>query len=89
MEQSEINNPIITCYRENYEETVIITDNIITLELLYVITRWSKNEISQSYIYFGKTSQTNVIQTNEGDLFWNPESEILNREYTKTFTAII
>ena len=56
---------------------------------MYIITRRSKDEIRQSYIYFGETTETDVIQTDEGELFWIPENELLNREYSKTFTVML
>jgi len=89
MEQSEINDPLSACYREITEETGIDRSNIVFLELLYIIIRRSKDEIRQNYIYFGETSQTDVIQTGEGELFWIFEKELLDREYTKTFAAML
>ena len=89
LEQHEINTPLSACYREIEEETGITKDKINTLELLYIIIRRSKNEIRQSYIYFGETTANNIIQTDEGELFWIPENELLNREYTKTFAAML
>ena len=77
MEPQEINEPLAACYREIEEETGINKDNIDSLELLYVITRRSKNEIRQSYIYFGETQQTDVLQTDEGALFWIDKKELL------------
>ena len=89
MEQSEINDPLTACYREIEEETGISRDKISSLKLLYIITRRSKDEIRQSYIYFGETAQEEVIQTDEGNLFWIAEGALLEREYTKTFTAML
>ena len=89
MEQSEINDPLTACYREIEEETGISRDKISSLKLLYIITRRSKDEIRQSYIYFGETAREEVIQTDEGDLFWIAEGALLEREYTKTFTVML
>ena len=89
IEPHEINDPISACYREIEEESGITRDRISSLELLYIITRRSENEIRQSYIYFGETEQTELSQTDEGELFWIPCSELLEREYTKTFTAML
>jgi 8-oxo-dGTP diphosphatase len=89
MEPNEINDPLAACYREIKEESGISSDKITSLELLYIITRRSKDEIRQSYIYFGETSESDFVQTDEGKLFWIPCNEILNREYTKTFTAML
>lgn len=89
MEQREINDPLSACYREIEEESGITQENISCLDLLYIVTRRSNAEIRQSYIYFGETSQNEIIQTDEGVLFWIPEAELLDREYTKTFTAML
>jgi len=40
-------------------------------------------------MYFGETAREDVIQTDEGELFWIAESELMNREYTKMFTAML
>jgi len=89
MEPREINDPCRACYREIEEETGIAESKINSLELLYIIIRRSRDEIRQNYIYFGETAQTGVIQTDEGKLFWIPADELLNREYTKTFAAML
>ena len=89
MEAQEINNPLAACYREIEEETGIARNQIISLDLLYIIIRRSKDEIRQSYIYFGETAKTETIQTSEGESFWIPEDELLNRMYTKTFAAML
>jgi len=89
METHELNNPIETCYREIEEEAGIHRNNIHSLELLYIIIRRWQNEIRQNYVYFGKTSQTQTIETSEGSLHWIPENNLLKREYTKTFTAML
>ena len=89
MEPCEINDPLLTCYREIEEETGITKDKISKLELLYLIIRRSKDEISQSYIYFGETTQEEVIQTEEGTLFWVPESEWTDRQFSSTFSMML
>lgn len=89
MEPHEISDPLSACYREIEEETGITKESISSLELLYIITRRYKNELRQNYVYFGKTSKTEVIQTREGELFWIIESEFLNRTYTQTFNAML
>jgi 8-oxo-dGTP diphosphatase len=89
MEPGEINNPYAACIREIREETGITASGIDPLELLYIIIRRSANEIRQNYIYFGETPQTEVIQTDEGQLFWIPEEELLNRRFSATFTAML
>lgn len=89
MEPSEINDPLLACYREIEEETGITKEHIPSLTLRYIITRRSQNEIRQSYLYFGETTQTEIIQTNEGELFWISANALLDREYSKTFAAAL
>ena len=89
IEPHEINDPLTACYREIEEEAGIIKAEIASLELFYIITRRSKNEIRQSYIYFGETTATNVTQSDEGELFGIPQNLLLEREYTKTFAAML
>ena len=90
IEPHEMNDPYETCVREIEEETGISRSEIESLELLYIMIRMrSGGEISHWYIYFGETTRTEVIQTNEGTLHWVPESELQNLEYTQTFTAML
>jgi 8-oxo-dGTP diphosphatase len=89
IETNEFNDPLETCYREIEEETGIKRENIYDLKLRYIIIRQSKNTIRQSYVYFGSTNESKLIDTEEGTLHWIPQNELLNREYTKTFTEMI
>ena len=90
MEQHELNNPYEACCREIEEETGITGDDIKSLELLYIIVRMKNaDEIYHTYVYFGETMKTETIQTDEGTLHWIPEGELLDREYTKTFAAML
>ena len=89
MESAEINNPRAACLREIQEETGIEESRISRLRLLYIIIRRSKDEIRQSYIYFGETTQTEITQTDEGAVIWINEAELLRREYSKTLTAML
>ncbi|MDR1687781.1 MAG: NUDIX domain-containing protein [Clostridiales bacterium] len=89
MEPREINNPLAAVYREIEEETGITRAEIPLLELRYIITRRIGNEIRQTYIYFGETTQTEVIQTREGELHWIKRGDLLKREFSKTFTAML
>jgi len=89
MEPHEINDPVAACYREIEEETGISKDQISSLELLYIITRRHENEIRQSYLFFGETARREIVQTDEGALFWVAEDALLEREYSKTFAAAL
>lgn len=89
MEPDEINDPYAACLREINEETGIATDDIVEMTLRYVITRRSKDEIRQSYIYFGKTTQTQLVQSDEGQLHWIAKEELMQRTFSQTFTEML
>jgi 8-oxo-dGTP diphosphatase len=89
MEPNEINDPLAACYREIEEESGITPDKITSLELLYIITRRRRDEIIHIYIYFGETTESVFGHTDEGDLYWIPEKELLEREYSNTYTAML
>jgi 8-oxo-dGTP diphosphatase len=89
MEAYELNDPIKTCLREIKEETGITEEHIYNLQLRYIIIRRYKNVIRQNYIYFGETNKKEFIDTKEGTLHWISEKDLLNREYTKTYTEMM
>jgi 8-oxo-dGTP diphosphatase len=89
MEKHELNDPMATCLREIEEETGITKEHIYNLKLRYIIIRRYKNIIRQNYIYFGETDKKDLINTDEGTLHWIEEKELLEREYTKTYTEMI
>jgi len=89
MEPREMNDPFAACCREIEEETGIVPRDVVSLGLRYVLTRLSKDEIRQSYIFFGETARDDIIQTDEGELCWAPERELLDREYSETFAAML
>lgn len=70
--------------REIYEETRITENDIDDLKLIYIILQRVKNEIKVFYIYFGNSTKREVIDTDEGKLYWIPKDELLNREFTDT-----
>jgi 8-oxo-dGTP diphosphatase len=88
-ETYELNDPQAACLREVKEETGITDDQIHNLALRYVIVRRYRDTIRQTYIYFGETDAELTVTTDEGELYWIPESELLNRTYTVTFTAML
>ncbi len=89
MECDELNEPQSTCLREVWEEAGIAAKQIRNLVLRYIIIRRYRNTIRQTYIYFGETDADSVDKTDEGRLFWIPESELLDRTYTATFAAMM
>ena len=82
-------DPLTACFREIFEETGILAEQIYNLILRYIIIRRADNIIRHSYVYFGETDVIEFIETDEGTLHWVPESELLDREYTQTFAAMM
>jgi 8-oxo-dGTP diphosphatase len=89
MEKEELNDPQSACLREIEEETGITAAQLNNLTLRYIIIRRYRDTVRQTYIYFGETDAEPKIKTDEGDLYWIPEKEILNREYSATFKAML
>ena len=85
----EINDPFSACMREIHEETGMTFKNIENLTLRYIVLRRRKNVITQSYIYFGKTNTKAYIDTDEGVLFWIPQDELGEKQYTATFSKMM
>jgi len=88
-EQYELNDPKAACLREIEEETGITHEHIFNLTLRYIIIRRYRNTIRQSYIYFGNTDIESVADTDEGELVWVCQNDLLNRTYTKTFELML
>jgi 8-oxo-dGTP diphosphatase len=88
-EQGELNNPQTAVLREIREETGIVVNDIANLTLRYIIMRRNGDVIWQSYIYFGETNTEPSVVTDEGELHWIPEGELLKRPFTVTFTHML
>jgi len=89
MEADEINDPYKACLREIEEETGIKKENIFNLKLRYIIIRQKENILKQSFVYFGNTNIDEFKETEEGKLYWIKREELLNKEYTMTFTEMM
>lgn len=87
-EEHEMNTPYEACFREIEEESGIIREHILNLKLLYILLRRFRDEIRYSYIFFGESTKKEVIQTDEGELFWIPKEEFMDRQFTDTFTLM-
>ena len=84
VEPGELNKPFETCVREIYEETGISIGQINHLRLQYIILRRSKTEIRIQYVYFGDSMVRNVVQTEEGQLFWIDKDRLFERKLSVT-----
>lgn len=70
VEPEEMNNPEKACIREIYEETGIESNELIDLTLRYILLRQKDNEIREQFVYFGRTTKSELGQTEEGELYW-------------------
>lgn len=48
-----------------------------------------EDEIRQQFVYFGKTTDVNFIASEEGDLFWIKEKELLNLRTSKIINFML
>jgi 8-oxo-dGTP diphosphatase len=88
-EPGELNNPQAAILREIHEESGIVESDITNLTLRYILMHRKGDVIWQSYIYFGETNADPSVVTDEGTLHWIPEDELLNRQFTVTFTHML
>lgn len=84
LEPHEINNPEESCLREIYEETGIEEKDLENLKLKYIVLRRSKDEIRIQYVYFANSKTRDIIQTDEGELFWINKKELFERDLSAT-----
>lgn len=89
LEQGELNNPKVACFREIEEESGITDSKIQDLRLRYILLRVKEDEIRQQFVYFGKTTDMNFIASEEGDLFWIKENELLNMRTSKIINFML
>lgn len=89
LEQEEINNPRAACLREIHEETGIVKNCIDNLRLKYIILQRFKDRIQVLYLYFGNSTIREVIDTDEGELYWVTKDELLNREFTDAIRLVL
>lgn len=89
IEKNEMNTPEVACLREIYEETGLSKENLSDVHLKYIILRKSASEIRVQYIYIGTSSTFEVIQTDEGKLYWIDKNDLLNREMSFTTRCVL
>jgi len=89
IENAEMNTPQEAALRELEEESGILRQNISSLELQYILIGKHTNYIGQTYVYFGETSQSEIIQCDEGEIAWIPEEELLNRKFSDFFEQML
>ncbi|MBW4829476.1 MAG: hypothetical protein KZY61_01470 [Clostridiaceae bacterium] len=68
---------------------VIKEEDLENLKLKYIVLRRLKDEIRIQYIYFAYSEIRNVIQTDEGELFWINKEELFERELSTMTREIL
>ncbi|MCL2702081.1 MAG: NUDIX domain-containing protein [Defluviitaleaceae bacterium] len=89
MEESEMNAPERACLREIFEETGIAAGSIDGLKLRYIHVAPRDTYIVIHYIFFGDTTESNLIQTDEGETLWVPEREVPGKDYTPVMRRLV
>ena len=89
IEQNEMNNPIEAAYREIFEESGIVRDSISGLWLGYIVISREHHTLYTTYIFFGETSQTEIIANDEGELFWIDEDKFANQDFSPSYTQLV
>ncbi|TBL81617.1 NUDIX domain-containing protein [Paenibacillus thalictri] len=89
LEPHEIGDPKAACLREIAEETGLEPDQLLHLKLQYILLRLNQNEVRQQFIYTGETTSRTLSQTDEGELFWIPREQVLDREIPFIFRSLL
>ncbi|WP_036719613.1 NUDIX domain-containing protein [Paenibacillus harenae] len=76
MEPDEIGDPRGACLREIFEESGLLETDLHELSLRYVLLRQKEDEIRIQYYFFGGTDRSDVISSDEGELFWVEENHL-------------
>lgn len=82
VEPTEYGDLKSACLREIEEETGLQSADMQDLVLSYVILRQRKHELRQQFIYFGRTTTTELGTTDEGTLHWIPSSQVFDCRMT-------
>lgn len=89
LEAHEHNVPEKSCLREIFEEAAIRSNEIEQFKLRYILIRRSKDEIRQHFIYFGRTTREDFVNTDQGELNWIDLSEILHLKMPLTVNKML
>lgn len=89
LEPEELSRPRDACLREIAEETGFADDEIEELTLRYILLRNNQGELRQQFIYSGIVKRTNFVDTDEGELYWIPIEEVLDRDIPYIFRAAL
>ena len=91
IEKEEYKTPMKACLRELEEETGLIVNDLIYINLKYLIIRNVKDEIlREQYVYFGKTDKNPLFyEFSEGKLEWIDKSKVMTLEMPMTCEYIL
>src|SRR5690606_17554861 len=89
LEQEELNHPRKACIREIYEESGISEEQLLDLNLRYILIRMKEDEIRQQFVYIGKTNCEKLRESDEGQLFWVDQDELINLNQSKIVKFMI
>lgn len=89
VEADEFNFPRRACVREIYEESGIAENEIEALTLKYILLRTKDEEIRQQFVYFGKTSRTDYVNSDEGELYWIDQDKLLELRMSKIVSFMV
>jgi 8-oxo-dGTP diphosphatase len=78
MEHHELNNPREACIREIFKESKLQKEDLIDLTLRYILLRQKEDEIRIQYVYFGRTEQSELVSSDEGELYWIDARNVLD-----------
>jgi len=76
LEQHELNAPMLASYREIEEETGFAPEDIVGFRLRYILLGLNGGEIRQQFVYFGETTHRQFVNSEEGELFWIPQTNL-------------
>jgi len=90
-EADEIDDPLKCALRELREETGLSSDDVSDLKLKYITTRKASGEIRQQYIFLTslKNKSAELIQSDEGQTYWVPLSELFSRKMAYSNTECL
>jgi 8-oxo-dGTP diphosphatase len=89
LEPTELNQPMKACIREIYEESGFQEKEIDELKLRYILLRIKEEEIRQQFVYFGKVERTDFTNSEEGELYWINQDDLLNLQLSRIINFML
>lgn len=76
LEPNEINNAREACLREVFEESGLQENELKKFDMRYVLLRQKEDEIRIQFVFFGSTDKTELVPSDEGELYWVEEARL-------------